>query len=80
MKKIINKLIKKSPWYINGELKDCQKFWDGVPENLDIVNFGSNSAKYAITYKGSDFNGFNFAMGPQCLLMDLNLLKFYKLK
>ena len=51
MKKILNAWIKKSPWYTEGELRDCKKFWDGVPYNLDVINLGSNSAKYDFCYR-----------------------------
>ncbi len=77
MKKILNAWIKKSPWYTEGELRDCKKFWDGVPYNLDVINLGSNSAKYDFCYEGLGINAFNMAMGPQCLLMDYNLLQYY---
>lgn len=78
LKSILNKWVKKSPWFTNGDLKDCQKFWDGIPYELDAVNLGSNSAKYGFDYSGLNVNAANLAMGPQCLLMDLNILKAYK--
>lgn len=77
MKKILNAWIKKSPWYTEGELRDCKKFWDGVPYNLDVINLGSNSAKYGFCYDNLSVNAFNMAMGPQCLLMDYNILQYY---
>ena len=78
LKSILNKWVKKSPWFTNGDLKDCQKFWDGIPYELDAVNLGSNSAKYGFDYSELNVNAANLAMGPQCLLMDLNILKAYK--
>lgn len=78
LKSILNKWVKKSPWFTEGDLKDCQKFWDGIPYELDAVNLGSNSAKYGFDYSGLNVNAANLAMGPQCLLMDLNILKAYK--
>lgn len=78
LKSILNKWVKKSPWFTNGDLRDCQKFWDGIPYELDAVNLGSNSAKYGFDYSGLNVNAANLAMGPQCLLMDLNILKAYK--
>lgn len=75
---ILNKWVRKSQWFTEGDLKDCQKFWDGIPYELDVVNLGSNSAKYGFDYSGLNVNAANLAMGPQCLLMDLNILKAYK--
>lgn len=80
LKENINNIIKKTRWFNDGELKDCQKFWREVPDNLEIVNFGSNSGKWAFNYNFSSKKTFNFAMGPQPPLMDLNLLKFYHTK
>lgn len=77
-KNLINNLVKKSPWYTNGELKDCKKFWDGINFELDVVNLGSNSAVFGYDYENIDLKCANLAMGPQCLLMDYNILKFYK--
>lgn len=77
IKRILNNWVKKSPWFVEGDLKDCQKFWDGIPYNLEVVNLGSNSAKYGFDYSDLNVNAANLAMGPQCLLMDLNVLKAY---
>lgn len=78
LKNILNKWVRKSPWFTEGDLKDCQKFWDGIPFELDVVNLGSNSAKYGFDYSDQNLKAANLAMGPQCLLMDLNILKAYK--
>lgn len=75
---ILNNWVRKSTWFTEGDLKDCQKFWDGIPYELDVINLGSNSAKYGFDYRGLNVNAANLAMGPQCLLMDLNILKAYK--
>ena len=78
LKNILNKWVSKSPWFTEGDLKDCQKFWDGIPYDLDVVNLGSNSAKFGFDYSGFIIKAANLAMGPQCLLMDFNILKAYK--
>lgn len=78
IKRVLNNWVRKSPWYTEGDLKDCQKFWDGIPYNLQVVNLGSNSAKFAFDYSEMNVNAANLAMGPQCLLMDMNILKTYK--
>ena len=78
LKNMMKRWVKKSPWFTEGDLKDCQKFWDGIPFELDVVNLGSNSAKYGFDYSNQNLKAANLAMGPQCLLMDLNILKAYK--
>lgn len=45
--------------------------------NLDVVNLGSNSGKYAFDYDGLDIAGMNWAVGPQSLVHDFNILKNY---
>lgn len=77
IKNTLNSLVRKSKWFTEGELKDCQKFWDGIPYDLNVINLGSNSAKFAFDYTRKGVNAANLAMGPQCLLMDLNILKAY---
>ena len=45
--------------------------------NLDVVNLGSNSGKYAFDYDGLYITGMNWAVGPQSLVHDFNILKNY---
>lgn len=73
---IVNKVIRHTEWY--------DQYWDGVMKfwnlrtfNLDVVNLGSNSGKYAFDYSGLDIKGMNWAIGPQSLLHDFNILKNY---
>ena len=81
IKKISNKIIYHTRWFQN-YWGGVQKFWnlnefnlDVV--NLDVVNLGSNSGKYAFNYDGLNIAGMNWAIGPQSLLHDYNILKNY---
>ena len=44
---------------------------------MDVVNLGSNSGLYAFDYNGLDITGMNWAVGPQSLVHDFNVLKNY---
>lgn len=72
----LNKFTHKSQWY--------DQFWGGVTKfwyintfNLDVVNLGSNSGKYAFDYSEQPVKGMNWAVGPQSLFHDFNILKNY---
>lgn len=74
--KACNKVIRRTEWY---ELywNGVQKFWYLSRFNLDVVNLGSNSGKYAFDYEDLDISGMNWAVGPQSLVHDFNILKNY---
>jgi len=55
---------------------DFTKFLDYIPQNLEIVNLGSSSGKYALKYDNS-VKGANWALGPQTLYYDFSILKQY---
>lgn len=75
---IINAGIRrKSYWYNNVLFADCPKFWKHRTFNLDIVNLGSSSGKYAFDYSGLELKGANWAMAPQSLVADMAILKTY---
>lgn len=65
-----------SPWY-QQKFQDCQKFWKGVTEGLEIVNLGSNSAFYGFDYSNLPIKAANWAMRPQSFPQDLAILKTY---
>ncbi|MFR2070236.1 MAG: hypothetical protein ACLS4S_08700 [Bacteroides nordii] len=65
-----------SPWY-QQKFQDCQKFWKGVSEGLEIVNLGSNSAFYGFDYSDLPIKAANWAMRPQSFPQDLAILKTY---
>jgi hypothetical protein len=58
--------------------QDAQRFIDGVPMNLEIVNTGSTFSMYGFDYKYFGKMGFNFAIAPQPLAYDLKILDQYK--
>lgn len=76
--KIINGVIRKYSYWYNAVLfADCSKFWMQRTFNLDVVNLGSSSGKYAFDYSGIGLKGANWAMAPQSLVADLAILKTY---
>jgi len=58
--------------------KSVQKFIDGVPDGLEIVNTGSTFALHGFDYKYFGKKGFNFALAPQPLSYDYKILNQYK--
>lgn len=48
-----------------------------IPQHLDIINLGSNPAKFGLDYSCCNVNGFNLAVGPQTLEYDFKMLKNY---
>ena len=71
-----NKIIRHTQWY-DRYWGGVQKFWYLRRFNLDVVNLGSNSGLYAFNYDGLDIAGMNWAIGPQSLAHDFNVLKNY---
>lgn len=74
---VINRLLY---YKLNKQLfGDAVKFWGRFPFNLQIVNLGSNSGKFAFDYseQPSGYTGANWAIGPQSLYNDFNVLKNY---
>lgn len=71
-----NKVIRHTKWY-EQYWNGVQKFWYMNRFNLDVINLGSNSGKYAFNYEGLDIAGMNWAVGPQSLVHDFNILKNY---
>lgn len=77
IKKIMSFFIKKTAWYNEQIFMDCKKFWFIDNYNLDIINLGSNSAKYGFNYTKQNIHAANWAMGPQSLYIDLLILQCY---
>ncbi len=73
----LNALIRRSYWFNNIAFPDCKKFWTQKTFNLDLVNIGSSSAKYAFDYTGLNINAANWAMVPQTLVGDFEVIKNY---
>lgn len=77
LNKILSRIARNSDWYNNVVFQDCSKFWGIRDYNIDVVNLGSNSAKYGFDYSECEVVGRNWAMGPQSLMMDLNIIQCY---
>lgn len=75
--KIANRIIVKTEWYREGFWKGTTKFWTISSCDHHVVNLGSNSGKYAFNYDGLPIKGQNWAIGPQSLVHDFNVLKNY---
>lgn len=74
-----NILYMRTPRYLN-EYNAVKKFIDGVPDNLDIMNTGSNHARNAIDWSLVGVNGFSLASGSQSISWDYRLAKKYRHK
>ena len=70
---ISNEFIKSSYWY-QAKFEDALKFRN-IPDDLQIVNLGSNSGKYGFDYKACDIKGMNWAVGPQTIYFDNEILQ-----
>lgn len=73
---VFNKLVRKTSWY--------KSLWGGAEKiyklntfGLQVVNTGSGSGMHNFNYEGIPIKGFNFALGPQSLVHDFNILKNY---
>lgn len=74
---IINISYRHSESYKNRNVTK-RRFLDGVPNNLKVVNFGSNYMMYAFdNYRELNISGFNFSMPAQSLEIDEALLHQY---
>ena len=80
----INKIIQIINHRIIYRTKWWDDFWGGSTKlwninefNIQVVNLGSNSGLYSFNYDGIPIKGLNWALGPQSLLHDFNLLKNY---
>jgi hypothetical protein len=68
-------------YYFLARSKRFQMYFDflkfrAVPRQLEVVNLGSSSAKYAFDYTGL-MHGMNFALAPQTMRYDFSILKNY---
>lgn len=76
VERIGNKIVNHTQWY-DQFWGGVRKFWSLKSFNIDVVNLGSNSGKYSFNYDGLDIDGRNWAIGPQSLEHDFNILKNY---
>lgn len=75
--KFVNKILLKTDWYNDGFWKGTTKFWRITSCDYDVINLGSNSGKHAFCYDNLPVKGMNWAIGPQSLVHDFNILKNY---
>lgn len=76
IKRASNKIIRRTAWY-DRYWSGAIKFWSDSPFGLDCANFGSNSGLYGFDYSKAGVKGANWALGPQSLAHDFNILKNY---
>ena len=75
--RLINKVVRHTDWYNNEYWNGVTKFWYDVRFNTDIINLGSGAAVHAFSYEDVDCKGSNWALAPQSLVHDFNILKNY---
>lgn len=75
--RVINKVVRHTDWYNNDYWNGVTKFWYNVRFNTDVVNLGSGAAVHAFSYENADCKGCNWALAPQSLVHDFNILKNY---
>ncbi|MCL2260135.1 MAG: hypothetical protein FWC15_02135 [Fibromonadales bacterium] len=72
----LNARVKKTWWYkLNYDYAIKMKDWNMF--NLDLVNLGSSSAKFAFDYSACDLKASNWANQPQNLSSDFAVIKNY---
>ncbi len=74
--KVVNKIFSKTNWY-NEFWNGATKFWRQNQFNLDVVNLGSGAGVKSFCYDGLNVKANNWALGPQSLVHDFNILKNY---
>ena len=74
---IFNSIYMKTPFYLN-QVKPVEKFHHIIPENLEIINTGSNHAYFSIDWSLIGVKGFSLSSGPQSVMWDYRLLKKYR--
>lgn len=75
--KICNKIVRRTAWYNQDYWHGVTKFWNMRQFGLDIVNLGSGAALHAFNYYNTNVKGRNWALSPQSLLHDYNILRNY---
>ena len=75
--KVGNKIVRHTDWYNNQFWGGATKFWNSTQFGLNVVNLGSGAGVHAFCYDGLSVKGVNWALGPQSLVHDFNILKNY---
>lgn len=73
---LANKVVRHTHWY-DSYWQGAQKFWNVNTFGLELVNLGSGAAFYAFDYSDSEIKGMNWALAPQSLVHDYNILRNY---
>lgn len=76
---VCNEIYVRTPLYRN-MVQPVKKFIVGVPDNLDIMNTGSNHAYHSIDWSIVGVNGFSLASGGQSISWDYRLVTKYRHK
>lgn len=73
---ILNAMYKRTNDY-NNKFVDTDKFRDdkNIPNDLQLVNLGSNHPKFGFDYDGLGIKAMNWAVGPQSLEYDFAILR-----
>lgn len=74
---LLNRIIRHTFWYNNKFWNGATKFWKQKQFGLDIVNLGSGAGVHAFSYENLSIKGENWALGPQSLKHDFNILRNY---
>ena len=63
--------------HFNNQFVDVRKYWDMAtfPNNLQVVNLGSNHPKFGFDYSETGIRAVNCAVGPQTLEYDFAILR-----
>lgn len=76
---VCNSIYIRTPMYRN-MVQPVEKFLKGIPDNLEIMNTGSNHAYNSIDWSIVGVNGFSLASGSQSLSWDYRLVTKYRHK
>ena len=76
---VCNSIYIRTPMHRN-MVQPVEKFLKGIPDNLEIMNTGSNHAYNSIDWSIVGVNGFSLASGPQSLSWDYRLVTKYRHK
>ena len=73
---LLNALYKRTNAYRNQFIDVCKFFEEnGIGNNLEIVNLGSNHPKFGFDYTGLDVKGENWGIGPETFEYDFAVLR-----
>lgn len=76
---VFNSIYIRTPMHRN-MVQPVEKFMAGIPDNLEVMNTGSNHAYNSIDWSIVGVNGFSLASGAQSLSWDYRLVTKYRHK